>query len=195
MGLLTVVVLLVGVSLVAALAVTPNLGQVQDRWRVDRSLDRLNMLTRLVADRGTAIFRFAEDLGGYPAALSQLSSLVANTDLDLCGDAYGGASGNWGGRYAGRIYPPTGTPLPLGLLRDTLEYDAAGGAPQPAIVLVVTGVRDEQARQLDRIVDGGDGGAAGRVRYSAVPAAGLLTAAESASGLVTLRWRTQVTAC
>lgn len=194
-GLLAVVVLLVGVSLMVALAVTPNLGQVQDQWRVDRSLDRLTRLTTSLDDRGTAIYRFEEDVRGFPKALSQLSSPVANTDPNLCDGTYGGQSGNWGGRYAGRIYPTTGTPLPIGLLRDTLEYADAGGAPEPAIVLVVTGVPEEQARHMDRREDDGDGATAGRVRYDGTPEAGLLTQAESDAGLVTLRWRSLISAC
>lgn len=176
-GLLGVVVMLLAVSLVTALAITPNLAQVDGQWRVDRSLDRLGMLT----DSDISIVRFVEDVGEYPGALSHLSRVIANTDQDICGNNYGGGAGGWGGRYAGRIYPVSGTPLPVGLLLDDLDYDPAG----PAMVLVVTGVREEQARQMDLRTDGAMDGAAGRVRYSAA----------DATGLVELYWRTTIPAC
>lgn len=177
-ALLAVVVALVAVAVIAAVAITPNVAQVRDQFRVQHTQERLERLT----DSGLAIVRFFDDVGEYPGALSHLSREITQTDQDLCGDTYSNAeTGNWSGRYAGRIYSPGGTPLDVGTLQDTLEYDAGG----PAMVLVVAGVREEQARRLDRRVDGSADGGAGRVWYTAA----------DAEGRVTMRWRTTITAC
>jgi hypothetical protein len=175
-GLLGAVVVLALVAIMGALAVTPNLAQARDQWRIERTIDRLEWLT----DGPTALFRFNDDVGRYPGALQHLSRAITNTDLNLCGGTYtGGQVGNWGGRYSGRIHLATGTPLPIGLLADTLEY--AGGV----MTLVIRDVPEEQARHMDRRVDGVADGAAGRVRYGA----------PDANGLVTVRWRTTTGSC
>ena len=178
-ALLALVLVMIGIAFAGAVALTPNVAQQKDRWRLDRTLDRLTWLT----DSTTALVRFQTDVGNYPGALSHLSTAITNQDRDLCGATYGGSAGSWGGRYAGRLYSPTGTPLPLGLMADTLVYDATPG--DLALVITLTGVREEQARQLDLHVDGAFGAAAGRVRYGAA----------DAQGLVTLRWRKAIAQC
>lgn len=175
-GLLGVVLALVAVAVIAALAVMPNLAQARDQWRVERSLDRLIRLT----DGPTAMLRFNGDLGNYPGAIQQLSRPITNLDRNLCGGTYSGDQvGDWGGRYASRMYPGTGTPLPIGLMRDTLEWVA------PDLIVVITGVDEALARQLDRKVDGAMDGTTGRVRYGAA----------DADGLLTVRWHTNTGSC
>lgn len=177
-ALLAVVVGLVAISVVVAMAVTPNVAQLRDQWRSQHTEERLRHLT----DSDLAISRFEGDLGVYPGALTHLSNEITTADNSLCGVAYTSDQvDDWSGRYAERLYAPAGIPLDIGMLKDTLEYDAGG----PAMALVVTGVREEQARHLDRSVDGTADGAAGRVRYTAA----------DAEGLVTLRWRTTIAAC
>lgn len=177
-ALLAVVVALVAVAVVVAMAVTPNMAQMRDQWRIQHTEERLVHLT----DGDLAIGRFEADLGTYPGALSHLSTEITGSDNSICGTSYTNQQvDDWAGRYAGRLYVPAGVPLDIGVLQDTLEYDAGG----PAMVLVVPGVREEQARHLDRNVDGAADGGAGRVRYTAA----------DAEGLVTLRWRTIIAAC
>lgn len=179
-GMLAMVVVLLAMSLAAAVALVPNPGQVNDQWRVLRTQDRLALLT----DSTTHIVRFFDDVGNYPGALSHLSNEISGTGQTLCGVNYGdNQTGNWSGRYAGRLHEPVGTPLPMGMMKDTLEYDATAG--DQALVVVITGVREEQARQLDRRVDGIQSDLLGRVRYTAA----------DAEGLVTLRWRRPITQC
>lgn len=177
--LLALMLVVIAIAFVGAIAITPSIAQELDRWRLDRTLDRLAWLT----DSTTAIVRFQTDVGNYPGALSHLSREIAGQDRNLCGNTYGGQAGGWSGRYAGRLYTTTGTPLPLGQMADTLVYDATPG--DLALVVRITGVREEQARQLDLRVDGAFDGATGRVRYGAA----------DAQGLVTLDWRKAITAC
>lgn len=177
-ALLMGVIGLVAISLMVAMAVTPNLAQARDQWRVEQTIEHLAWLT----DSDAAIFRFNADLLAYPGTLSHLSGPITESDATLCGNAYDAVqTDDWAGRYAGRIYLEAGTPLPTGILQDTLEYDAGG----PAMVLEVDLVREEQARRIDRRVDGSADGTAGRVRYGSA----------DAEGLVTMKWRTTVSAC
>lgn len=179
-ALLTVVMGLAAVSVFVAMAVAPNVAQLRDQWRVDHTLDRLTWLT----DGETAIVRFHADLDTYPGRLSHLSTAITGDDTDLCTTGYSAtAVDDWAGRYAGRLYEQGGTPVAIGMMQDELHYDDS--TTPPVMVVVVEGVREEQARRLDRKEDGVQDAAAGRVRYTAA----------DATGLVTLRWRTEVDAC
>lgn len=173
-----VVVGLAAISVFVAMAIAPNVAQIGDQWRVDHTLDRLTQIT----DGPTMIVRFEEDVGTYPGTLSHLSTAITTADPRLCpGATYSNNHvDEWAGRYAGRLYTPAGTPLPIGMMQDTLTYDGS------ALVVDIEGVREEQALRLYRKADRDPNmDAAFRVQFTA----------PDAEGLVTLRWRTEITAC
>jgi hypothetical protein len=178
MGLLVVVVALATIAIMTALAITPNMAQVAARAAVGQSLDRLSILT----DMPTTFYRFWDDTGRYPGYVSHLSRPVTTDDASLCGPNYTNPqAGGWSGRYAGRMYPTTGTPLPIGMMQDQLEWDPVASE----VIIVVTGVQTTDAIMLDQEIDGGDGAVAGRVRWGAA----------DGDGLLTLRWHTAIPSC
>jgi hypothetical protein len=177
-ALLGVLLLLIVVVAVAATVIGLNAATADEQFRVKKAED---FLIRLTAPK-TGITLFRGDVNGKtPRALSQLSIPITTADQDLCGTFYSGTGlkadvDEWSGRYAGQVHPVSGTPIRIGTIRDTLELEPVGTGFQS--VLLIEGVNEQEALRLDARVDGGNGSAAGSVRWTTV----------AADGTVTIRW-------
>ena len=158
---------------IAAVVIAPNAAGQAERKRVERTADiLLNMVP--------GILSFETDTKRLPRTLSQLAFMITTADQDLCDKPYNNSAINeWTPGYTDRAHSLSGTSVGIGLAMDTLEYGEVGGIGY--VIVVVTGVAEDDAVRLDAEVDtlaGTEGLAAGIVQWSA----------PDAEGIVTLRW-------
>ena len=103
----------------------------------------------------------------YPGSLSELSNVITATSLNSCGAAIGStAVTDWtsfGPFTTFNVTPNVGVNTPLGIVSDTMTRSP--NSATAGSLLLRMNVDSADARRLDRIVDGGDGGSAGTVRY------------------------------
>lgn len=186
---------LVAVALVVALATAflPNLLASTDRARSQAAALILEELSD-----GITTARF--DNQDWPSQLSHLTVTITTNDQNICGDTYRpGKVNNWDGPYHHRVFPPTGLPIGIGTVRDTLGrviISGGGGGPGQGgggggggaishLKILVDSVPVEDARELNRIVDADDDPAAGTIRWGGV----------SGSGLTTVEWVRTIKGC
>lgn len=181
---------LVAAALLVGLATAflPNLLASTDRARAQAAALALEGLT----DAITAA-RF--DNQDWPHLLSHLTNGISDTDQNICGDTYTqGRVKNWDGPYHDRVFPPTGLPIGIGTVNDTLRREIlpGGGGPPGGgkgsvalLKIVVYDVTVEDARELNRIVDADGSGTEGTVRWET----------PSESGLTTVQWLRTIKGC
>lgn len=187
------VLVAVAVVIVLATALLPNLLASTDRLRVQSTALVLEALSD-----GISTARF--DNQDWPLLLSHLVHGITTNDLNICGSTYrAGTVNNWDGPYYERTFPATGLPTAIGVIRDTLEREIisgggggpgqgqgqGGGGAVSLLKIVVDSVPEEDARELNRIVDADGDAAAGTIRWTA----------PSGSGLTTVRWLRTIKGC
>lgn len=150
-----------------ALAITALLGSLVvpailasvDRARIDAAEKSLKAIAE-------AVNLFADRVQLYPASMTQLIIPIQPGDPSICGTTYEGRANQWGGPYLDRAVPAAGVPIGIGTVQNTFTSlsDPSGiDYLQP----VVNDVLLEDAVGLDGRMDGGDGAAAGAVRWTA----------------------------
>lgn len=181
---------LVAVALVVVLAtaLVPNLLASADRARAEAAALALEELSDAISAA-----RF--DNQDWPSLLSHLAHGITTSDRNICGDFYKpGRVNNWSGPYFPRSIPATGLPIGIGIVRDTLGHDILsgvggggkiGGGAVAYLKISVDSVAEEDARELNRIVDADDDPAAGTIRWGAA----------SGSGLTTVEWLRTIKGC
>ena len=112
-----------------------------------------------------AVAEFTADVQACPAGLDHLVFPIQAGDQDLAGDGYSGGERNrWDGPYYHLALPVSGPVTGVGTLTG-LRLVQSGPDDVPAVV--IDGDLYDAAA-LDRMVDSGDGDAAGSVRWSVV---------------------------
>jgi type II secretory pathway pseudopilin PulG len=178
----TLVEVAVAAMLIALLAAvtSPYLVSYMDHQRAQTTADQLADLAKgigafnAVVKEGNA----ASTLNTYPGSLWQLDSIIVAANVvshNSCGSTNNAtfqfnatAVTAWtnNGPFVSYYIPRTGLVTPLGTVEDSLvrsNHAAAVGT----LALQMIGVDDDDAVMLDLIVDGGDGGTLGTLRYTA----------------------------
>ena len=180
---LTETLVAVAIMVIMAAAVLPTMVTSDRRALVQEAAIVLEEL-------GDAITRARYDNQDWPANLRHLTIPITTADANICGDTYNnGRVNNWDGPYFDRMFPVGGLPIGIGTVRDAMGRIVLSGNPQSGgsvshVLIFIDEVEEEDALELDRIVDG-DGGAAGTVRW----------VAPDASGLTTVTWYRIVKGC
>jgi prepilin-type N-terminal cleavage/methylation domain-containing protein len=174
--LVEVVVAAVIIAMLAAVT-TPSLLGFLDRERAQTTADKLAALGAGIAAFEAVVKTSASATSNsYPGALSELTNQITTvvaTDKNSCGGAFTTtATNNWAaaGPFVTFYVPTTGYVTPIGTVSDALvRTPAAGGVGTLKLQLATV---EDDAKNLDLIVDGGDGLAAGTVQWGAPGTAG-----------------------
>lgn len=140
-------------------------------------LDRVQRAATLLQTLDVRIVEFRLRIAKYPGRLSHLAYPIKTSDLTSCGGSqnYGNPQvSNWvsWGPFTGyAISAGVGTQTPLGLADDLLVRVPAS-ATIGVLKIVVSNADFEDVSLLDDVVDGGDGIAAGSIRWQAPAADG-----------------------
>lgn len=167
-SLIEVAVAVVVVVLLAA-AVSPGVVRTLDRERVETATYELQKL----AD---GLHTMRSDNQDWPGRISHLVIPITETQRNVCGDFYNnGRVNNWDGPYFDRVVPATGLPIGIGVARDSMSRvppsaTGRGGSQIADVILVIEQVSEEDAVELNRLLDGDDSSTAGAVRWSVVDA-------------------------
>lgn len=162
--LLEVVVAAVIIAMLAAVT-TPYLVDFIDNQRAQTAATQLSALA-------TGIGAFEAVVHGsttltYPGRLSELSNIVTSTSLNSCGAGIGStAVTNWtsfGPFVTFNITPSVGFNTPIGIVSDTMTRSPNSAAA--GFLILRMNADSADANRLDKIVDGGDGGTSGTVRF------------------------------
>jgi hypothetical protein len=183
---LVALVVLVASLCIAAAVVTTHAAVTAERQRVNRTLD----FVQETLTKGITLFE-ADVNGRVPGRLSDLSTAITGTRKNLCGGFYTTVGtpadvDEWSGKYAPRVYEPTGVPAGIGIASDTLLLEVVSGVTRA--VVVIREVPLQAALHLDALVDSTvatSGSTLGLVQWGAT----------DASGLVTVRFAIPVNAC
>lgn len=124
-----------------------------------------------VTSYSTGVTAFVTDVRRYPQYLSQLTNKIQNTDNDLDNRPYGAASASgWRGPYTSAVTHTLGDSAPIGLaayavdtLRDTTL--GSGATARRYMVMSIATGDTSVARQIDVLLDRGDGNAAGVLQW------------------------------
>lgn len=189
--------LIVGLVIMVILAatITPSIVRQLDRVKIKAAADELDA----IAD---AITSFKEDVeltdegdddddddddddgddGGsgsttdpkYAATLTQLVNAITTSDRDICGDQYDSDDvSEWSGPYLNRVVPSSGLKISIGTVNDDLDFVNSGA--NDLIQVVVPGVMEEDAIELNERVDDDGSSSDGTVRWTTADDAGLVT--------------------
>ncbi|MDB4875151.1 MAG: hypothetical protein JWM41_1597 [Gemmatimonadetes bacterium] len=168
-GLVWAVVVIAIVATIAA-AAAPVIGSVVDQQRVSDTYATLRSVDSAIVKFGASVQRVGVV---YPLKIHSLSKLVLQTERISCGtNTYNpNSQTTWtaNGPF-GTFYADTSLATPLGTLDDSIEH-ATATSP---IFIRIKAVDTALVNRMDRLVDAGDGGAAGTIRY-VLPAAGTET--------------------
>lgn len=123
------VIVVVMAMLIMAAVVTPNVATRMAEERVERS-------SALLREIAANIERFEVDVKDYPGTLSQLVDPIDQQDRSSCGKTFSkGHVDKWEGPYVGRLLPPGGIPVGIGLAQDALvrapDFPASGSSGNP----------------------------------------------------------------
>lgn len=174
----TLIEVLVTLALLVVLAVI--VVPVLARERAAERVDRADVELKTITDAADA---FADDVGEWPASLTQLVFPLVAGDVDVCGATYSvGERGRWAGPYLSRSVAAGGLPVGIGLVASTLTVTPGGDIDY--LVLTVGEVEESDVLGLDAQVDDDADPGAGTVRWAA-----------AGSGQVTVSWMIPMTAC
>lgn len=181
---------MIAIMLTLATVITPSVVGVLEFERVDNAAKQLAVYER-------AIGRFYTSLSVRPQALRQLTRQIVSTDRDSCGEPYTNRQlkddgSVWAGPYLTRVVPSHGDlRLDIGVVKDTLwrEPPVARNNTHPGeLIIRVDLVQENEARALDRRVDGGTADhAGGKIRWDPPPV--------GSDGFVTVEYTMAVTGC
>jgi prepilin-type N-terminal cleavage/methylation domain-containing protein len=167
-SLLEVTVALAIVLILAAVTV-PSLISTVEFKQVTDTRDRLVELRNAVSNATTT--GFFDKVAVYPRKLSELSQpIVANSAASYpnsCGNAFSAAnvtSWNNSGPFIDTFIPTTGLVVPIGLVQNDMVRNpttATAGTLSFRMLAVEKGL----ALELDYVIDGSDGLAAGSIRW------------------------------
>jgi prepilin-type N-terminal cleavage/methylation domain-containing protein len=190
---LTLFEVIVSLAIIAILAAVAfqNLAGHSDRMRVAQSVSALQA-ARL------SIYRFDSAVGRFPLTIQQLHTKITGSDVNSCGTTYStkGAGAEvtaWENNARGgpfREYPSavTGFPIGVGVVSDTFIREPATAANTDRsfglLQVVVRRVTDEDAAELNLIVDGDGSATNGAVRWVA-----------DGSGTNTMTWNIPIAGC
>lgn len=159
---------IVSLALVAVLSavMAPRFVGVLDRSSV---VDAASVLAEI--DSGINAFALNVHTGNittnqFPGRVSQLSLPILPSSRNSCGDIMGGnAPAQWAsaGPFIRLNADSNGVPTSLGQIQDSIERVLPPASH--ALVLRIPGVDTQLAQMLDRLVDNGDGGTTGKVRF------------------------------
>ncbi len=183
-SLMEVVVGLVILLTMAALAL-PTLAATLDRARVESAAAQLQVVRDALYKPGGGSEAFYQVIGANAGRLSELSApIIANnasyatgTD-DSCGNAFATKEANrWdnAGPYVNfSIDRGAGMSTPIGNAADSLTRVPNNANPGVLLINFPYTVTQEDAELLDAVVDGGNGSAAGTVRWQLPAADGMV---------------------
>jgi hypothetical protein len=174
-------ILLIAIIATVSAVTAPALLYGNDRQRV---MDTYEMLEQV--DSGIIAFEVVVKTGAagttvvFPGYLHQLSTNVLVGELNSCGT--GATMSNqartvWSTRGPFITYyaPSSGLNTPMGVLNDRVEHASSGAA----MYIRIPAAEAALVTIMDQLVDGGDGGAAGKILFGAA----------SNTGTVDLRYR------
>ena len=176
--LLEVVVAAVILAMLAAVT-TPYLIEFIDKQRAQTTADKLSAIATGIASFASAVHSAAAATSTtYPGKISELANVIVAASTvthNSCGSG-GGASNfnatavtswNTSGPFVTFMINTTGYVTPLGTIADSLVRTPATTATVGTLQLRLPTVDADDAAELDRLVDGSDGSAAGVVRWTA----------------------------
>jgi type II secretory pathway pseudopilin PulG len=181
---LTETIVTVALVMILAAAFLPNLLASDHRARVQEAALVLEELS-------DAITTARYDNQDWPGNLSHLSRPITTADQNICGSNYNsGRVNNWDGPYHDRVFPASGLPIGIGTVRDPMTRVVISGNPSgngaiSHVQIFVDSVPEEDALELNRMVDADGSATEGTVQW-----AGL-----SGSGLTTVWWTRTVKGC
>jgi type II secretory pathway pseudopilin PulG len=180
---------MIAVMLTIATVLVPSMAGVQAFKRVEDAAQTLAVYERAIAN-------FHLGVSVRPNALRQLTRQVVITDLNSCGETYKNQQlkndgSVWAGPYLTRVVPSHGDlPLDIGIVKDTLMRNPliAQNRNDPGeLIIRILYVQENEARALDRRMDGGTPNeTSGRVQWVG-PA--------DADGFLTVEYTIPVTGC
>ena len=178
--------------MVAAIIAPPLLGML-DRERVNMGVDSMQSLIASIGE-------FEADTDRYPGFLDQLPNTITTSMRNSCDGTYINPEVNrWAGPYLDRFIPTTGIPIGIGramnpLVREPAVVAVSGRASKKSrgavntasgtLALVVEGVREEDAFEVEAEIDG-DG----------LPGAGTIQFTETTDGFVELYYVIPIAGC
>jgi type II secretory pathway pseudopilin PulG len=156
---------------ILAAATTPVIIGFIDTQRAQTTADKLADLGLAISKYKTAVLTGGAGTNSYPGELSELSNLiVSGVDKNSCGAAYVGTTGptNWSnnGPFVTFNVSTTGYVTPIGTINDALVRQPASGVG--LLKMQIPNVSEADVKNLDQIVDGGDGNLAGTVQWTSV---------------------------
>ena len=132
----------------------------------------ISQVTGDLTNLRTGVEAFLVNVHRYPAAIEQLAYPITTADADINGSTYpDGLVSRWEGPYIDRSIAAGGT-LETGFgarIQDALTVTSESGVDYLTIRL--TGLGQPEAEDIDAELDGGDGSAAGRLRWFGTPPA------------------------
>jgi len=167
-SLLEVTVALIIVLILAAVTVPSLISSIEFKQVTD-TRDRLVELKNAVSNATTT--GFYDKVTNYPRKLSELSQPIvaysATNYPNSCGTAFTNTNvTNWNsnGPFIDTFIPTTGLIVPIGLVQnDMVRTPATANAGTLAFKLLA--VEKGLALELDYVMDGSDGAAAGTIRW------------------------------
>lgn len=160
---------LAAVAVIATLAavIALNLRGAEDQRRIQATADDL-----LLLDVGLSAARLAS--GAYVRQISHLATLPTTADQNSCGEPWTSEwESNWQNRspygpfYRKRIIPiGTGFPLGIGHAMDTLIREPPTETEEGTLRIRILEVSENDAIELDAILDAADGATNGRIRWT-----------------------------
>jgi type II secretory pathway pseudopilin PulG len=158
------VIVALALLLIMTVAVMPSLAGTRDRDRVLAAAAELDEIM-------FAMGNMRSDNQDWPGRISHLSYPITTSDVNVCGGTYpNGKVNNWDGPYLARVVPPTGLELGIGVAQDSLVRQVLTG--QHALMLLeIDGVSEEDAIELNRLLDADGSATGGAIRWTITDAA------------------------
>jgi type II secretory pathway pseudopilin PulG len=172
-SLIEVVVAMVMLLALAA-AVLPTAIRPNDRERMRLAVEELDMIS-------AALQAMRADNQDWPRRIRQLSHPITRQDTNICGSFYQqGKVNSWlrSGPYIDRVVPPAGLHIGIGVVQDSIirvpaNASGPGGSQIASMIIVIEGVTEEDAIELNRQIDADDSGTGGAIRWSVDAANGM----------------------
>ena len=169
----------VAAALVAMLAAvtSPYLVSFLDRQRAQKTADKLASIATGIGTFHALVLQGGVNTGAYPGFVSQLDTLITATSVashNSCGSANVAANQftaaavtAWStyGPFVTFYLPKTGLQTPLGIVQDSMVRSNTNGTVG-TLAIEMLNADSADAVMLDRVVDGGDGGLTGILRYT-----------------------------
>jgi prepilin-type N-terminal cleavage/methylation domain-containing protein len=162
---------------VLAAATIPTLSEFTSNRDAASTANTLSQIGMGIAAFKTGVLTTGSGTSNtYPRFISQLTAPITNANRNSCYNTHTNtAVNNWAatGPFVTFNIPPGGLFTPLGVVQDSMVRTP--NSANPGTLAIRMTVDSIDAIRLDRVVDGGDGGAAGTLRFTfsvlALPAA------------------------